>query len=209
MNLDVLKFDAQGLIPAVVQDVSSGQVLMLAYMNQASLEITLKTQEVTYFSRSRNALWKKGETSGHTQTLHAISYDCDADTLLLKVAQKGVACHTLEKSCFYRSFGEPVPASSSVLDEIAATIKDREVRPVEGSYTNYLLEKGIDKTLKKVGEESAEVIIAAKGDDEDAFINEVSDLFYHVSVLLHQKNVSYEKIYQCLKERQTPKEPHD
>ena len=202
MNLDVIKFDENGLVPAIVQDVATKDVLMLAYMNKESIALTLETKEVTYFSRSRQSLWKKGETSGHVQTLHSLRYDCDEDTLLLLVAQTGVACHTLEKSCFYRSFDQAIPASASVLDEIYATVKDRDESPLEGSYTNYLLKEGLNKTLKKVGEESAEVVIAAKEENEENLINEVSDLLYHLTVMLYQKKTPLEKVYTILKNRQ-------
>ena len=175
---------------------------MLAYMNEMALKETLKSQEATYYSRSRQTLWKKGETSGHNQTVKELRYDCDEDTLLMMVEQQGVACHTLHKSCFYRSFEGDTPASASVLDEVYATIKDRKARPKEGSYTTYLFNEGIDKILKKVGEESAEVIIAAKGESDEDLINETSDLLYHLSVLLNEKNISFESVYQCLKNRQ-------
>ncbi len=202
MNIDVIKFNDDGLVPAIIQDASTKDVLMLAYMNKESLEITLNTQEVTFYSRSRKALWKKGETSGHTQTLKSLRYDCDEDTLLLLVEQKGVACHTLQKSCFHRAFGEEIQASASVLDEIYATVKDRAEHPMEGSYTQYLLTEGLNKTLKKVGEESAEVIIAAKEENEENLINEVSDLFYHMTVMLYQKEIALDAVYNQLKNRQ-------
>lgn len=202
MNIDVIKFNDDGLVPAIIQDASTKDVLMLAYMNKESLEITLNTQEVTFYSRSRKALWKKGETSGHTQTLKSLRYDCDEDTLLLLVEQKGVACHTLQKSCFHRTFGEDIHASASVLDEIYATVKDRAEHPMEGSYTQYLLTEGLNKTLKKVGEESAEVIIAAKEENEENLINEVSDLLYHMTVMLYQKEIALESVYNQLKNRQ-------
>lgn len=202
MNIDVIKFNDDGLVPAIIQDASTKDVLMLAYMNKESLEITLNTQEVTFYSRSRKALWKKGETSGHTQTLKSLRYDCDEDTLLLLVEQKGVACHTLQKSCFHRAFGEDIHASASVLDEIYATVKDRAEHPMEGSYTQYLLTEGLNKTLKKVGEESAEVIIAAKEENEENLINEVSDLLYHMTVMLYQKEIALDAVYNQLKNRQ-------
>jgi phosphoribosyl-AMP cyclohydrolase / phosphoribosyl-ATP pyrophosphohydrolase len=202
MNLDVIKFNDDGLVPAIIQDASTLDVLMLAYMNKESLEMTLNTQEVTFYSRSRKALWKKGETSGHTQTLKSLRYDCDEDTLLLLVEQKGVACHTLQKSCFHRAFGEEIQASANVLDEIYATVKDRAEYPMEGSYTQYLLTQGLNKTLKKVGEESAEVIIAAKEENEENVINEVSDLLYHLTVMLYQKDIALESVYTQLKNRQ-------
>lgn len=204
MTFDISKliFNADGLIPAVVQDVSTKDVLMLAYMNHAAIEETLNSGQATYYSRSRQSLWKKGETSGHIQTVHDMRYDCDEDTLLVMVEQHGVACHTLNKSCFYRSFDRPIKASSSVLDEVYATIKDRKNNPKDGAYTTYLFNEGIDKILKKVGEESAEVIIAAKGDSDTDLINETSDLLYHLSVLLNEKNIPFEAVYQCLKDRQ-------
>lgn len=202
MTIDMIKFNEEGLVPAIVQDASTKDVLMLAYMNKASLERTLNTRAVTYYSRSQQSLWEKGKTSGHTQTLKAIQYDCDEDTLLLLVEQKGVACHTRNKRCFYRAFEEEIPASASILDEIYATIQDREKNPQEGSYTHYLLTEGINKTLKKVGEESTEVVIAAKEENPENLINEVSDLLYHLTVMLYQKKVPLENVYQTLKKRQ-------
>jgi phosphoribosyl-ATP pyrophosphohydrolase/phosphoribosyl-AMP cyclohydrolase len=205
MNINDIKFDDQGLVPAIVQDAATLQVLMLAYMNKEALKVTLDTQEVTYYSRSRKSLWKKGETSGHTQTLQEVRYDCDEDTLLLLVKQNGVACHTLEKTCFHRSFNKDIPAASSVLDELFAIVKDRDEHPQAGSYTDYLLKEGLNKTLKKVGEESSEVIIAAKEDNDENLVNEVSDLFYHLTVMLYQRKVPLEKVYDVLKKRQGPR----
>lgn len=203
IDIQSFKYDANGLIPVVVQDVHSKDVLMLAYMNEEAVKETLEKKIATYFSRSRQQLWKKGETSGHIQTVHEMRYDCDEDTLLLLVEQAGVACHTLHKSCFYRSMDAPLNATSAVLDEIYATVKDRKAHPKEGAYTTYLFEQGIDKILKKVGEESAEVIIAAKGDSDEDLINETSDLLYHLSVLFNEKNIPLQAVYQCLKDRQS------
>ena len=147
MDFSQLKFDANGLIPAIAQDARTNQVLMLAYMNQQSIEQTLETGYATYFSRSRQALWKKGETSGHTQRLVAMRYDCDHDAMLLTVEQVGPACHTGAKSCFFNDVyvDEDAPATANVLQEDYATIADRAANPVEGSYTNYLLDNGVEK----------------------------------------------------------------
>ena len=163
MDFSQLKFDANGLIPAIAQDARTNQVLMLAYMNEQSIEQTLETGYATYFSRSRQALWKKGETSGHTQKLVAMRYDCDHDAMLLTVEQVGPACHTGAKSCFFNDVyvDEDAPATANVLQEDYATIADRAANPVEGSYTNYLLDNGVEKICKKVGEEASETIIAA------------------------------------------------
>ena len=202
MDPTQLKWNADGLIPVVVQDASDLTVLMLAYMNEDALKETLDTQQATYYSRSRQALWRKGETSGHTQAVKDIRYDCDSDTLLMQVVQTGVACHTGAKSCFYRSFEGDVSASANVLDELYATVASRKKDPVPGSYTDYLFNEGIDKILKKIGEEASEIIIASKNPDDDDLIGEVSDFIYHLTVLLNDREIPFEAIYQRLKERQ-------
>jgi phosphoribosyl-ATP pyrophosphohydrolase/phosphoribosyl-AMP cyclohydrolase len=197
-----LKFDDKGLIPAIIQDYTNGQVLMLAYMNEQSLRKTMETGQTHFYSRSRDELWHKGETSGHFQNVKGISYDCDADALLIKVEQMGAACHTGHRSCFFNTVIEqPDVGKEDVLAELYDVIVDRKKNPKEGSYTDYLFEKGIDKILKKVGEESAEVIIAAKNGVYDEVRWEVADLFYHVLVLLVQQGMTLDDIYAELKGR--------
>jgi len=215
MIIDEIKFDAQGLVPAVVQEVGSGEVLMLAYMNREALEKTLNEGEAWYYSRSRQQLWHKGETSGHVQRVQEIRYDCDADSVLLKVEQTGPACHTGHHSCFYRdATGQEreaaeedmsaiysSPVGPGIIHELYQVILDRQQKLPEGSYTTYLFTKGLDKICKKVGEEAAEVIIAAKNKDQAEIIYEVSDLIYHLMVLGVQAGVTPEDIYAQLQAR--------
>lgn len=206
-----LKFDEKGLIPAIAQDYRSGEVLMLAYMNREALEKTLETGKMHYWSRSRNKLWLKGETSGHFQNMKSVCLDCDGDTLLFRVEQIGAACHTDNYTCFYRRlsedgvFGEASnginksPADMSyILREVYNIIVDRKIHPKEGSYTNYLFEKGLDKILKKVGEECAEVIIAAKNKSRDEVRYEAADLLYHLLVLLVERDMDPNEVYEEL-----------
>ncbi|MCS5421373.1 MULTISPECIES: bifunctional phosphoribosyl-AMP cyclohydrolase/phosphoribosyl-ATP diphosphatase HisIE [Psychrilyobacter] len=193
--MENIKFDKNGLIPAIIQNSNSGEVLMLAYMNEESYKKTLNTGYTWFYSRSRQELWNKGAVSGNTQKVKEISYDCDGDTLLIKVEQKGPACHTGKKSCF---FNRVTPAKSMTMGEVLFTLddilKDRKTSPVEGSYTAYLYKEGVDKILKKVGEECAEVIIAAKNPDKSELIYEASDLIYHLLVLLKDQDVELEDI---------------
>ncbi|MDI6705537.1 MAG: bifunctional phosphoribosyl-AMP cyclohydrolase/phosphoribosyl-ATP diphosphatase HisIE [Bacillota bacterium] len=204
-EIDSLVFDGRGLIPAVIQDYRTGQVLMLAYMNRESLLKTIETETTWFYSRSRQSLWNKGETSGNIQRVKGIFADCDKDSLVVTVEQQGTACHTGEKSCFFHSIAgsryEYSANAWSILEEIYATVEDRRDNPKEGSYTNYLLNKGIDKTLKKIGEESAEVIIAAKNPKAQETICEIADLFYHITVLMFQRGIRYEDIYGELRKR--------
>lgn len=207
-----LKFNQDGLIPAIIQD-QTGKVLMLAYMNQASLDKTLETRMTWFYSRSRQKLWQKGETSGHVQHVEKVVADCDYDTLLVTVEQKGLgACHEGYESCFHNPISSDKNATESVFDpnevygsqiiqEVYDVIVDRQNNPKEGSYTNYLFTKGIDKILKKVGEESAEVIIAAKNHDDEELVYEVSDLLYHLMVLLVEKGVKPTAIWKELSAR--------
>ena len=204
ITFDELKTDANGLVPCIVQDAENGEVLMMAYMNRASFDLTVETGRMTYYSRSRKCLWVKGETSGHLQFVRSLSYDCDADTLLAKVLQRGAACHTGNRSCFYRdAFAEkaPVRRDLSVLEEVYETILDRKEHPKEGSYTNYLFDKGIDKILKKCGEESAEILIAAKNPGNDELKYEIADYLYHLMVLMAEKGISWEEIAGELSDR--------
>lgn len=209
MNFTALKLNENGLIPVVTQDHYSGQVLMVAYMNEEAFEKTISTKKVHYYSRSRQTLWLKGETSGHFQNLKEIYLDCDSDTLLIKVAQEGAACHTGQPSCFYRSL-DLETSEVTELDQFKATdilkgvynvILDRKVNPKKDSYTNYLFDKGIDKILKKVGEETAEVIIGAKNPGKEEMVYEISDLIYHLSVLMAEKGATWEDIYKELEGR--------
>lgn len=209
--MDNIKFDDKGLIPAITQDYITGEVLMLAYMNKESLEKTIETGKVHYFSRSRNSLWLKGETSGHFQNVKSMTADCDKDALLITVEQVEVACHTGKKSCFFNEitkegFSEKKDrvysdTMAGVLKEVYDVAVDRQKNPKEGSYTNYLFNKGIDKILKKVGEETAEVIIAAKNNSKDEIKYEISDLLYHLIVLMVERGVSLDDIYNELKGR--------
>lgn len=254
--LEMVKYNADGLIPAVTQDIRTDEVLMLAYMNEESLKKTIETGLAHYYSRSRRKLWLKGETSGHYQKVRSISIDCDGDTLLLKVEQTGAACHTGHRSCFFTRLeagelkagvhmkedagpdgnadvntggpcddlkGGPVTdgagngsalvsaavdsadicnAGPEVLGEVFDIICDRLKNPKEGSYTNYLFTKGLDKILKKVGEEACEVIIASKNGTAGDISAEIADLFYHIMVLLAQQGLTLNNIYEELKKRE-------
>lgn len=199
----VIKYNEQGLVPAIVQDYLSGKVLMMAYMNQESLGLTLQTGCAHYYSRSRQTLWKKGETSGSIQHVKEITADCDGDCLLLKVEQVGNACHTGEASCFFNDIRTYEKSSSigETLDALYQTIQDRKTNKKEGSYTNYLFEKGIDKILKKVGEEASEVIIGAKNNSKAELVYEICDLVYHLTVLMAYQGIGYEDITKELENR--------
>ena len=210
-NLGKIKFNENGLIPAIVQE-ESGQVLMLAYMNEESLRRTIETGYTHFFSRSRQKLWKKGEQSGNVQQVKALYYDCDGDTLLVQVHQTGVACHTGTYSCFSgRRLDEnknlpavaaqPPDVLSLVLYELYSVIKDRQRHPVEGSYTNYLFDMGQDKILKKVGEEAVETIIASKNGVTEQILYEMGDLWYHCLVLLAWHSIKPEELLNELMNR--------
>lgn len=194
-----IKYDEKGLVPAIAQDVNTKEVLMLAYMNEESVKLTLETKLAHYYSRSRQTIWKKGETSGNLQKVKGFYYDCDGDTILLKVEQIGVACHTGNYTCFHNDLLKEDDVKD-VLETLYKTIINRRENPVEGSYTNYLFREGIDKILKKIGEESAEVIIGAKNSNEE-LIYESSDLIYHLLVLLINQGVTLGDIYGELKKR--------
>ncbi|WP_221566869.1 bifunctional phosphoribosyl-AMP cyclohydrolase/phosphoribosyl-ATP diphosphatase HisIE [Alkalihalobacillus sp. TS-13] len=214
MKISELRFDEKGLIPAVVQDVESKEVLTLAYMNEESLQKSLETKETWFFSRSRQELWHKGETSGNTQTITDIRYDCDQDALVVLVKPKGPACHKGTFSCFDDSLFEgdegQVDVSAGVgklaiLSELEQLIAERERTRPEGSYTTYLFEEGIDKILKKVGEEASEVIIAAKNRDKEELSWESADLLYHLMVLLREQDLPLSEVLGVLEERHTKK----
>ena len=209
--LEIVKFDKDGLVPVIAQDYHSKHIRMLAYMNKEALTKTLDTGNVYYYSRSRQKLWLKGEESGHFQYLKGMSVDCDGDTLLIQIEQVGnISCHTGNVSCFYRNVEiteskniiKEISKDSSFLSNLEKVIKDRKQNPKEGSYTNYLFKEGLDKILKKVGEEAAETIIAAKNKKEDV-IYEVSDLVYHLTVLLTELDISWDEIKTELEQRES------
>lgn len=201
-----LTWNEQGLLPAIVQDAGTGQVLMLAYMNEESLRLTLESGETWFWSRSRDELWHKGATSGNRQQVVEIRTDCDADTLLVRVRPAGPACHTGEQSCFYRPLpdgnlaGAP-PASSQVLPHLEAVIQDRKANPRAGSYTCELLDAGLPRILKKVGEEAVEILIAGQSESDQRLVNEVADLIYHTLVLLAARDLSWAAVESELAER--------
>jgi len=217
--IEQIKFDANGLVPAIAQSFRNKEVLMLAYMNREALEKTLETGQAHYYSRSRQELWHKGATSGHFQNVKNIRYDCDGDTILLLVDQIGAACHTGNRSCFFRTMKQDsacvqneMQADVSIADEENGigealmhaynVIVDRRDNPKEGSYTNYLFEKGLCKVLKKVGEEATETVIAAMNGDKDELALETADLLYHLSVMLVQSGLSWADAARELQNRQ-------
>ncbi len=197
LDWEEFKTNEQGLIPCIVQDYRNDQVLMMAWMNKESFQKTLETGRMTYYSRSRQSLWTKGETSGHYQYVKSMAIDCDNDTLLAKVSQIGAACHTGNRSCFYRPLVETHYDDTNplhVFQDVYDVILDRKEHPKEGSYTNYLFDKGIDKILKKVGEENTEIIIAAKNPDPEEIKYEISDYLYHLMVLMAERGVTWDDI---------------
>ncbi len=219
IDLSMVKFDEKGLVPAIVQE-ENGQVLMLAYMNEESLKKTLETGFTWFWSRSRQQLWRKGETSGNIQRVIDISYDCDGDTLLVTVHQTGVACHTGTYSCFSgrkltpdtKSVAvvteEPQRPLAEVIYDLYNVIQDRQLNPVEGSYTNYLFAKGQDKILKKVGEEATETVIASKNESRKEVVYEMADLWYHCLVLLAYHGISPEALFSELMGRRKGSDYH-
>ena len=199
-----LKRDAKGLVAAVIQQYDTREVLMVGYMNDEALRRTLTTGRVTFWSRSRQEYWRKGDTSGHVQYVKGGSLDCDGDALLVEVDQVGAACHTGKRSCFYtdlvkEEYKEKNPLE--VFENEYNIILDRKLHPKEGSYTNYLFDKGIDKILKKVGEEATEIVIAAKNPDSEEIKYEIADFLYHMMVLMAEKGVTWEEITQELSQR--------
>ena len=190
MDLDKLKFDERGLIPAIVVDAENKKVLTLAYMNRESLEISMREGRTCFWSRSRQELWRKGETSGNVQRIVSITADCDLDALVVKVEKAGPACHTGAESCFFNPVYESDELSEFSLDGLYALLQGRKEQLPEGSYTTYLFQKGLDKILKKVGEESTEVIIGAMKDSKKETIYEISDLCYHVLVLMVSQGIT-------------------
>ncbi|MBR6238487.1 MAG: bifunctional phosphoribosyl-AMP cyclohydrolase/phosphoribosyl-ATP diphosphatase HisIE [Lachnospiraceae bacterium] len=197
--------DSDGLVPVIVQDYKNDEVLMMAYMNEEAFNKTLETGNMTYYSRSRGKLWLKGEESGHFQYLKSMYVDCDSDTLLAKVEQVGAACHTGNRTCFYTNIFEKETARGGnpllVFNQVMDVILDRKKNPKEGSYTNYLFDKGLDKILKKVGEETTEIVIAAKNPNPNEVVYEISDLLYHLMVLMAERGISWEEITEELAKR--------
>ena len=190
VSLDELKFDEKGLIAAIAQDYESGEVLMQAFMNREAVEKTLETGYAHYYSRSRQTLWKKGETSGHTQKVVTAFLDCDKDCILLKVRQKGVACHTGTYSCFSEQIkGGENEIGAEMFGKLQRIVEDRKKNPEEGSYTSFLFARGIDKIAKKTGEEAVELVIASKNEDKGEVIGEAADFLYHMMVMLAEKGV--------------------
>src|SRR5438445_3961099 len=194
--LEQAKFGADGLIPAIVQDARTREVLTVAYMNKEALQLTLERSETYFWSRSRQQLWHKGETSGNSQKVMKVSLDCDQDAVLVEVEPRGPACHTGSYSCFGVE-----PRIEGVLDELYTLIETRKETRPEGSYTTYLFNSGLDKILKKVGEEATETIVAAKNPDDGRLVSETSDLIYHLLVLLVERGVTLDEVRQELKER--------
>ena len=202
IDINELRFDSAGLIPAVVADARTGRVLMLAYMNRESLGITLEKKLACFYSRSRREVWLKGETSGNFQHVVSVTADCDRDALLIKVIPDGPACHLGTVSCFeYPLYADPDAEAGFSYEGLMALIAGRRDDPKEGSYTTYLFEKGLDKILKKVGEESTEVIIAAKAEDKPETVYEIADLCYHTMVLMIEQGITLEDIHRELASR--------
>ena len=201
INIEKLKFDENGLIPAIVVDAVTKQVLTLAYMNKESLQLSIEKEQTVFYSRSRQCLWHKGETSGNYQNIVSITADCDADALVVVVEPEGPACHLGTHSCFTNPVFDSEARQEFSYEGLMQLIAGRKLEKKEGSYTTYLFEKGIDKILKKVGEESTEVIIAAKADDKAETVYEIADLAYHVMVLMTQMGISLEDIHKELASR--------
>lgn len=200
-EIDQLKFDEKGLIPAVIVEAGTHRLLMVAYMNRESLKISMETGKTCFWSRSRQELWTKGETSGNYQHIVSITADCDLDTLKVVVEKDGPACHTGAETCFFNPVYQSDEKSDFTLDALMELIRGRKTNPQEGFYTTYLFQKGLDKILKKIGEESTEVIIAAKDNDPKETIYEISDLVYHVMVMMIQQGISLEDIRRELASR--------
>ena len=201
-----LKFDGSGLVPVIIQDSNTKQVLTLAYANEEAIAKTMASGETWLYSRSRQELWNKGATSGNTQKVVSVQVDCDGDSVIYEVIPNGPACHTGEYSCFSETiYGESKVSTGDMLDELKVLIRNRQNEMPEGAYTTYLFEEGVDKICKKVGEEAAEVIIAAKNRDAEELAMETADLFYHVMVLLQEQGVDLDQVMAVLKERHQTK----
>ncbi|MGK7379494.1 bifunctional phosphoribosyl-AMP cyclohydrolase/phosphoribosyl-ATP diphosphatase HisIE [Planococcus sp. 1R117A] len=201
-----IQYDGNGLVPVIIQNADTKAVLTLAYANEEAVQKTLETNETWLYSRSRNELWNKGATSGNTQQVTAVRLDCDGDSLIYEVIPNGPACHTGEESCFHNTIaGAPNESKVDMLSELTGLIRKREEEMPAGAYTTYLFEEGVDKICKKVGEEAAEVIIAAKNRDPKELAMETADLFYHVLVLLQEQKVGFDDVIDVLKERHATK----
>ena len=201
IDMEKLKFDEKGLIPAIVVDGTSGQVLTLAYMNRESLAISIREERTCFWSRSRQELWRKGETSGAVQHIIDITADCDCDALVIRVNKEGPACHTGAESCFHNLLFESRENAAFSLQGLMELLQGRKDQPQEGSYTSYLFDKGLDKILKKVGEECSETIIAAKNGRQEETVGEISDLIYHLTVMMAQQNIPLEAVLEELDRR--------
>jgi len=215
ITLDAVKFDSRGLVPAIVQDGQTMQVLMLAYMNRESLRRTIESGETWFWSRSRNELWHKGETSGNTQRVVELQVDCDGDAIAVRVEPAGPSCHTGQTSCFHKPLHQANQTNShkresdlgETLSSLYEVVEDRKLNRPSGSYTTYLFDQGLDKILKKIGEEASETIIAAKNSDRDALVGETCDLLYHLMVLLSERNISLHDLRDELSRRSTAGNP--
>ncbi|MDS9473037.1 bifunctional phosphoribosyl-AMP cyclohydrolase/phosphoribosyl-ATP diphosphatase HisIE [Sporosarcina pasteurii] len=205
MKIEDITFNENGLVPAIVQDEQTGNVLMLAYMNEEAMAKTIETKETWFYSRSREELWNKGATSGNRQKVKRLLYDCDQDTILVQVEPIGPACHTGEETCFFQTVFEEETPNRQIVHDVIASIRNRRNNPVEGSYTSYLFREGIDKVLKKVGEESSEVIIGAKNEDKRELTSELADLLYHSLVLMEISGVTITDVKKELVKRRIEK----
>ncbi|KGG15013.1 MULTISPECIES: bifunctional phosphoribosyl-AMP cyclohydrolase/phosphoribosyl-ATP diphosphatase HisIE [unclassified Prochlorococcus] len=214
--IETLRFNEKGLIPAIAQDYLDGAILMMAWVNKTALKETLKTGEIHYWSRSRQKLWHKGETSGHFQKLKSIRYDCDSDAIIFSIEQVGsIACHEGARSCFFKDFGKDsslgsdkptfLPPLTNSCSELFQTIKERSNNPQPGSYTNSLLESGENRILKKIGEEGSEFVMACKDNDPKSIANEAADLIFHLQVALRYHNVDWRDVLEVLDSRRNSK----
>ncbi|VCU52465.1 Phosphoribosyl-AMP cyclohydrolase [Thermus thermophilus] len=209
MDLSAVRFDEKGLVPVVVQDARTGEVLTLAYANREALEETLRTRRSTFFSRSRQALWRKGETSGHTQEVVEVLLDCDGDAVVYRVLPQGPACHTGERTCFHRALLEGEKDLGFVVGQVYATIKERLRTLPEGSYVARMHQAGLDRILKKIGEEAGEVILAAKNQNPEELRHEAADLLFHLLLTLAELGLTPEDLAKTLWERHRPQPPYD
>jgi phosphoribosyl-ATP pyrophosphohydrolase/phosphoribosyl-AMP cyclohydrolase len=208
VTIDDLRFDNQGLIPAVVQEAATGELLMVAWMDRVAVEATLRTGLAHFWSRTRRALWQKGETSGHVQHVQAVYVDCDADTLLVQVRQEGVACHTGHRTCFFRALAGPEPVTATMLDRLEGIVRDRKVTAPAGSYVGALLARGETAICRKIGEEAIEVLAAALGrEGDERVVAEMADLWFHTIVLLAERGLTVRAVLEELARRHADRTP--